>query len=226
MLRLKAREMRSGGESIRIIAKQLGISKSTVSLWCRDIVLTKEQINTLVTRKSDRLKLGQLLGPSSNRNKKLRKVRMYQDAGFKRFEQISNDEFFTAGLALYLAEGSKKWPDIKFINSDPAIIRFIIRWLKKFFKIRVSDITFAIIINEIHRPRELVVKKFWCQYLAIPLSQFRKTSFVKARQRKVYENHENYYGTLHFRVLKSRDTYYRIMGLINGLLKTDKYLPA
>lgn len=40
----KALILRQNGESIKDIAKRLKISKSTVSLWCRDIKLTSEQI--------------------------------------------------------------------------------------------------------------------------------------------------------------------------------------
>lgn len=40
----KALKLRQQGESIKKIAKKLKIAKSTISLWCRDIELTPEQI--------------------------------------------------------------------------------------------------------------------------------------------------------------------------------------
>ena len=56
-LRLKAREMRSEGQSVRHISKKLKVSKSTASIWTRDIILSVDQLEKL--RKS-RLKGGEL----------------------------------------------------------------------------------------------------------------------------------------------------------------------
>jgi transcriptional regulator with XRE-family HTH domain len=42
-LKIQAREIRKKGISIVQIAKQLGVTKGSVSLWCRDIVLSPEQ---------------------------------------------------------------------------------------------------------------------------------------------------------------------------------------
>jgi len=43
----KAIQLRKSGKSIGEIANQLNVSKSVVSLWCRDIALTKKQIDAL-----------------------------------------------------------------------------------------------------------------------------------------------------------------------------------
>lgn len=47
LLRLEARKLRKRGISVRRIAQTLGISKSTVSEWVRDIILTLEQLEML-----------------------------------------------------------------------------------------------------------------------------------------------------------------------------------
>ena len=41
--RIKARQLRKNGVSIVVIASMLGVTKSSVSAWCRDITLTPEQ---------------------------------------------------------------------------------------------------------------------------------------------------------------------------------------
>ncbi len=85
---------------------------------------------------------------------------------------------------------------------------------------RTYDLAFYIIINQIHIARENKIREYWSKYLDISRSQFRKTSFTKFRQNKVYENYENYYGTLRFKVLKSTDLFYKINGLAEALLAT------
>ena len=52
-LKIKARELRSGGESIKVIAKTLSVSPSTVSYWCKDVKLSDGQIRELERRAHD-----------------------------------------------------------------------------------------------------------------------------------------------------------------------------
>ena len=47
LLRLKARELRKQGISVKDIAEILRISKSSASIWTRDIILSIEQIEAL-----------------------------------------------------------------------------------------------------------------------------------------------------------------------------------
>ncbi|TSC88014.1 MAG: Uncharacterized protein G01um10147_245 [Microgenomates group bacterium Gr01-1014_7] len=47
LLRLEAHKLRKKGISVRKIAQTLGISKSTISHWTRDIILTVEQLEAL-----------------------------------------------------------------------------------------------------------------------------------------------------------------------------------
>ena len=39
-------------------------------------------------------------------------------------------------------------------------------------------------------------------------------------QKKIYANYDNYYGTIHFKVLKSTHLLYKIQGLIGGLFES------
>jgi len=45
--RNRAIELRKKGESIKVIAKKIGVSKSSTSIWCRDIILSPMQIQKL-----------------------------------------------------------------------------------------------------------------------------------------------------------------------------------
>ncbi len=45
--KIKARELRRKGVSVKTIATELGVAKSTVSLWVRDIILTVEQLEKI-----------------------------------------------------------------------------------------------------------------------------------------------------------------------------------
>ena len=46
-LKLKARELRKNGLSVKAIQEKLKVSRSSVSLWVRDIKLTRKQLEKL-----------------------------------------------------------------------------------------------------------------------------------------------------------------------------------
>jgi len=221
LLRIKSRELRREGKSIKEIASLIGVSKGTVSLWCRDIELTKAQIENLINKQEGGLRRGQINAALAKKRLREEKIEKYNKEGIVRMANLSEKERFVAGLALYLAEGAKKERKVKFINSDPQIIKFMIDWFVKFFQLPRERFIFSIIINEMHRDRERVVKDFWSRYLCVPPSQFRKSCFVKTKQNKIYENYKNYYGTINFRVLQSADLFYKIQGLLIALLNIN-----
>ncbi len=56
--REQAQSLRKTGVSIKGVAKKLGVSSSTVSLWCRDIVLSQAAIEKIVNRSAYKCTLG------------------------------------------------------------------------------------------------------------------------------------------------------------------------
>lgn len=219
LLRIKARNLRSKGESVKEISKKLYIAKSTVSLWVRDIILSVEQLEKLKQRSIKGGELGRLKGALMQKNRRLELVMKYREQGIKRLKNISENEFFVAGLALYWAEGSKKRREVSICNSDPDMINFMIVWLKKFFSLPVLRLKAVVGINYIHKDREEEVKKYWSAVTGIPLEQFRKTSFKKTNNKKIYSNFKEHFGTLSIKVLKSADICYKILGFIDGLAR-------
>lgn len=218
--KIKSRTLRRRGLSILKIASIVRVAKSTVSLWCRDIELTESQKLKLLASKREGLRRGQLMGAEIQKKKRLDKIYAYRQEGIGRMADFGLREGFAFGLALYLAEGSKNSKGIIFTNSDPLIIKFMIDWFQKYFDVPKGNFTFYLMINEIHKLREQIVKKYWVKYLNISSDQFRKTTFARSKQKKIYENHSNYYGTIHFKILKSTELLYRIKGLIDGVFES------
>lgn len=221
-LRIKAREMRSRGESVKVIAKTLGVTKSTASRWVRDIILTVDQLEKLMNRKITGGELGRARGAFMQKKRRLDMMEQNEKEGIEKLKNLTESELFVAGIALYWGEGSKKKREFYICNSDPKIIQFILIWLEKFFGIGTDRLKAVVGINEIHREREEIVKKFWSEQTGIPLDQFRKTSFKKAKVHKVYANYNEHYGTLSVTVLKGCEIYYKMLGLLSGLSEASK----
>lgn len=217
--RLQAREMRRNGESIREIAKRVSIARSTVSLWCRDITLTNDQLEGLIER--DRLggAKGRVIAAELAKKRKNERVTFNKNIGFERIGSISNRELFLVGIALYWAEGSKgiRSERFVFVNSDPKMIAIMIRWLRECIHVSDEDIVCRVGINEAHKTRIIEVERHWSDITGIPLSQFKRASFKKVVNKKIYENFYEHYGTLDLLVKKCTKLFYEILGSIDGL---------
>lgn len=215
--KLKAGQLRRQGKSIKEIAGLLDASRSTISIWCRDIKLTPRQIRLLNEKMIAGGHKGRLKGAAIQKERKREKIERYLIAGKKEIGLLSVREFLIAGLCLYWGEGNRKKPGVRFFNSDPEMIKFILRWFKEMFGIENERYIIYIMINQIHKGRINDVKRYWKNALGLPNNCFRKPTLIKAKSKKVYENFKQHYGTLNIRISKSTDLYYRILGLIKGL---------
>lgn len=217
---IKARNLRKKGASIRDISKRLKVSRGSASLWCRDIVLTEKQIKKLHGQMVKGGYSGRLKGAHIQKESKRQKIRYYTEKGKHDIQQIKKRELFIAGLALYWGEGSKKDPRVRFYNSDPVIIRFIMKWFREILNVAEGRFIIYVTINRVHKERLNDVNKYWSKKTNIPIGQFRRPILIKAKNKKIYENYFQHYGTLCIRITKSSGLFYQIMGWLNALGET------
>lgn len=215
--RLLAREMRRGGESIREIAKKLQVSKGSASLWCRDIVLTEEQVKKLLDRDIVGGIVGRMRAWEWHRQEKRTRYIKHHDIGHKKIDNLTERDLFLIGLSLYWSEGSKNDGRVLLTNSDPALILIYMSWLKKCLGVNSENIVCRLTINELHRDRVVEIEKYWSEITGIPLTQFTRTTFIHAKWKKLYENKKTYYGVLAVHVRKSTDLSYEVVGSIDRL---------
>jgi len=216
-LRIRARELRRRGGSINVIAKSLGVSKSSVSLWARDIALSRKQLEQLKRRELTGAEKGRIKAAKLKREATKRKQQVAYQQGLDCLDTLSKRDLLILGISLYWAEGSKKDNRIRFCNSDVRMIKIFMLWLKTLFSVVEEDLSIKVGINELHRKREPEVKRYWSKQVGIPLNQFRKTSFKKVKNKKIYENSDKHYGTLNIELLKPGEKRYKIYGLVEAL---------
>ena|SRR3989338_352503 len=219
LLRLEARKLRSNGLSHREIARRLKVGRGAVGHWVRDIILTEEQLILLRQSEMTGQEKGRLKSATLKKENRRKIVDNFKDLGSKQIQYLNKRELLLVGVALYWAEGSKsdQVRRVEFCNSDPVMIKLSIEWLMDCFEVEKEYLRAIIGINQIHTYREEVVKDYWSNISGIPLEQFRKSSFKKAKSKKIYDNMDRHFGTLTIRVAKSTNLYYKIMGLIHGL---------
>lgn len=184
----KAVALRRKGMSIPAIARTLGVAKSTVSLWARNIQLPHAL--------SDRLKKN--FASANEKGRAVQKARRDIDReqttnalhiDLKTLHYTPTMWRLTAAL-LYWCEGGKQNPSggIRFTNSDPQLIRAFLHALRMGFHLDSEKFRVLMHIHGYHDDR--VQRIFWSQVTGIAESKFQK-SYRKAntgkRKRKGYQ---------------------------------------
>ncbi len=210
-------ELRQQGRSMKEIAKTLHVSKSSVSLWCRDILLSPSQIKVLHESMVRGSYAGRMTGSTMQHEKRLKRQEDAERASLQEIGKLSRRDMVIALAALYWGEGSKKNRVLFINNSDPGMVKFLIQSFKSIFNVQNEDFVLAVGLNVAHNKREKEIREYWSKITGIPQEQFRKTIFIKTQNKKKYNNFGNHYGTLRINVKKSIDIYYRMMGLIKAL---------
>lgn len=216
-LKLQAYKLRRKGMSVGAIAKQLAVSKGSVSLWCRDVQLTDAQQKQLIKNKIKGGHAGRLIGSEMNHQKKLKSISEAHTEAIQRIKALSTRDILMLGIGLYWGEGVKASASATaMVNSDPAIILFAKRWFEECLGVESERFSPYIYISDIHRPRSKKIIRFWASHLGLPIEQFHEIVFLATKRKKLYENHDSYYGVLALRVSKGTYLKYRILGLIDA----------
>jgi hypothetical protein len=185
--RLEARRIRSEeGASMKVIAKRLRVSVSTVSIWVRDVELTDEQ------RRALRNKVGGGWSASA-KAARLRRAAAQQHG---RTLARRGDPLFAAGCMLFWAEGAKARNAVVLANSDPDLVRLFVEFLRRFYA--VADDRFRVTCNLFadHIERQREIEQFWLETLGLSRSSLRKSIVnVYSKHSKKKRRNKLPYGT-------------------------------
>ena len=208
--------MRRKGESVKTIARTLGVSIGSVSLWCQSIKLTEVQKERLLKSQIAAGHKGRLLGADVNRQKRLQAIGEADVWGREKISTLSERDRYMLGLGLYWGEGAKSRTDPATVtNSDPAIVLFAKQWMEECLGVGKEEFRPYIYISRGHQYREKEILKFWSKLLKIPEIQLHRV-ILKGKPKKFYENHDSYYGVCALRVRRGTILKYRILGLIKA----------
>lgn len=201
--------------SVGDIAKKVGVAKSTVSIWCRNIILTEAQQVRIRERLIKAGHKGRMIGAEANRNKRIANIAKATAHAAEKVGQLVARDLLMLAIGLYWGEGSKgDDPKFYFTNSDPETILSMINILREIFFVADHELKPTLFINEYHRDRVGKVMRFWSNYLGLPVAQFGNPVLLRMRQRKSYPNRNSYYGVLRVGVRKSSLLKYEMLALI------------
>jgi predicted transcriptional regulator len=166
--KLIACQLRSEGKTVNEIAKELKVSKSSVSIWVREIQLTTEQIDRI---KSISPRFPNLRA-NTNKEEALKQRQSYQEIGKIKTRQASS--LFVMGCMLYWGEGSKNRNAVKMSNADPELMKVFIRFLREEFQ--VTDESIAIRISAYSNNGLICeeIQSYWLKILNLPVTCMRQ----------------------------------------------------
>lgn len=201
----RARELRAHGWAMPDIAEELGVAKSSVSLWTRDVEIPE----TVPRRKRPRRKHG----PNKLQRRKQAEIEELARVGKQEIGILSERDLLITGTALYAGEGDKSDGMVGFANTDPAFIALFCRWLRHFFTIDESRLR---VVLYLHADLDLdAATTYWSQLTGVPSTQFGKP--YRAPTDPTIRTAKHQFGCCTVRYSCSR-THRAVMGLVRALM--------
>ena len=212
------KRMRESGMSLGDISKKLNVTKSTLSFWCKNIILTESAIRKIKTKGKVKSIQGLLRYSESKRKERMIRNTLQKQEGVTTLGTLSNRDVLMVGLGLYWGEGYKyENGELGFTNSNPYMIHFYFKWLK-LWNVEKDSLIFRLTINEFFRKKEDNIKSFWINFLGVKKEQFSKTTFIQTNLKKAsLKNTEKYKGILRVKVRKGTYLRNKILGAIEHI---------
>ncbi len=215
----KAIDLRKRGYSYSEIIKNVPVSKSTLSLWLRDVGLAKKQKQRITRKKV----LAMKRGADVVRKKRIEKSNKIKKDARNNISNISKKELWLMGIMLYWAEGAKEKTHrvgerVQLMNTDKRILCIFKKWLIDCCKIIEDDIIYDIYLhkNSFHDTDR--VRDYWRKEILIPanikIPVYYKNNKIKTVRKNIGES---YYGVCRIKVKKSTDLNRKIAGWIDGI---------
>ena len=207
--------MRKAGKSYSEIRKKIKVSKGTLSLWLGNVKLTSDQKKRLYVtlRQKNAYRLAKI-----NQNKRIKKSKKIISEAKQETRSLFKNCLFVPGLMLYWAEGDKSdiREEVKFSNSDPMLIKFMMRWFRELCKVPEDKFRIALHIHKLHCRKN--IENYWSKITNISIRQFHKTQIKPTSL--TYRKNRLYQGTCAIRI-SDKDLFRRIKGWKIGFI--DKF---
>lgn len=186
-LRLKSIKLREKGYSIQEMQKIINVSKSSISIWVRDVKLSEKAKLRLEKRYSK----GQLASQNSIKEKTKIKNQIADLFGKDVLNKtkISKEVGMFICAMIWWCEGNKGTRNaVAFTNSDPELIEFFLFLFRKSFDL--DEDKFRILMHLHNYHDENVQKSFWSKVTKIPKIQFYKSYLKPSNGRYKKENYQ------------------------------------
>ncbi len=173
-------KLRKKGESYKKISKELGIPKSTLNSWFKDLVWSNNIKGKLTekARRTSKKRIRRVIKTNRARWAKYREEHRVE--AIKEFSKFKNNRLFIAGVMLYWGEGDQNLKyQVRLSNVNPKMIALFNKFLLDICKIKKEDIHLSLFLYpDIFEKK---CKKYWSEKTNIKLEQFDKAQIIYGR---------------------------------------------
>ena len=207
----KVRNLRKTGKSLAEISRKLRISKSTASLWCSNVVLSK-RAKDILKWKGEK---GRARGSKTLRNKRKAVEREIQKKAYHVVKGMKFNKSIYEALCtlLYIAEGVTEVSyGPGFTNSDPGLVRLYLYYLRNSFNLDEGKFRVCVHLHSYHNKNKQLI--YWSKVTKIPLSQFLKPYEKKNGGKRIRENYQGCVSIRYYDSKISKELRYIYLALL------------
>jgi predicted transcriptional regulator len=210
----EAIRLRELGYSINLISERLNVSKSSVSVWVRNVDVPEDKLARLKRNSNSRQTI-EKRRTTRLKNEKIKRDLVIEEAK-QSIPRIDNLNLWLIGVMLYWAEGGKTQRLVRFSNGDPEMIKIMMEFFRRTCSVPESKFRGYIHIHPQLDFKE--AEKYWSDVTDIPLKQFFKTYRI---QNKSSKNKKDTlpYGVLDIYVMDTK-LFYKINGWAKGIFSS------
>jgi transposase-like protein len=190
--KIQAIKLRKQGRSVPEIANELGVAKSSVSTWVRNVELSQSAKRTLLTK----ITAGQLAGGRRRHEQTLGVEAHHYQTALVQLSSLTINKVHQQLLCalIYWCEGAKNVNNVDFTNADPKLITTFLHLFRATFLLDESKFRVSLHIHSYHDSKKQIA--FWSKVTGIPQAQFNKP-YQKANTG--IQVRENYQGCISVR---------------------------
>jgi len=212
-------KLRLKGKSYREIARAIGVSKNSVSRWCKNLKLP--QIAQRILEKKSNYPKELFKKYNQLRAKKVRiENQKIEREAIKEIRALSKYELKLIGAALYWGEGYKSERSrskcVQLSNSDPYLVALFLRFLREIIGISEEKLIVSIRVHPNIDAKDAI--QFWSKVTKLPKERFHIVRQISRASQGKRPFNSLPYGTLDVR-FSGRQKFYQIKGWINGLIR-------
>lgn len=215
---ITATNLRKKGATYPEISKLLGVSKSTLSYWLRDVDLP-ESAKGIIERKK---RSAAQLGADARHNQKIQKIKEIEATAALDIYELTHENIWLVGIILYWAEGNKEKINgrserVSFSNSDSRMLLMFKYWLVEVIKVQEADLIFELYVHK-DNPTINEALTYWSKELNINSELFNVYYKKNQATTRTYKN--EYYGLVRIKVRRSTDLNRKISGWIKAIYES------
>lgn len=179
-LKGEAVKLRKSGFSVRKIELLLGVPRSTLSGWFKNIELMPAQKEKLSQDWRNALVKARKKAVLWHNTQKERRMKDAHGKAFsvvKRLDLQNIDVLELALAMLYLGEGTKRKIETSLGSSNPLILQFFLGALKRIYNVNSKEVGCQLYLRADQNPQAM--RRYWARQLGLSVANFKHVSIDK-----------------------------------------------